>query len=68
MALNGITDTFTTVSVPKSEYEELVRDSETLQIVRDYVGKVQYINDATLKILLDIEEKSKESEGTENGI
>lgn len=62
----SITDLTATVSVSKAEYERLVRNSETLQKVRNYVGNVQYINDATLKILLDIEEKNKESEGMGN--
>lgn len=62
----GITDLVATVSISKGEYEKLIRESETLHKVKNYVGNVQYVSDNTLKTLLNIEEKSKESEGTGN--
>lgn len=62
--LNGITDVIATVSVPKSEYEELVRDSEQLAVVIRMVRKNKYIGQEDLKAVLDIEE-SQEKAGEE---
>lgn len=62
--LNGITDVIATVSVPKPEYEELVRDSEQLAVVRRMVRKNKYIGQEDLKAVLDIEESQKK-EGEE---
>ena len=62
--LNGITDVIATVSVPKPEYEELVRDSEQLAVVRRMVRKNKYIGQEDLKAVLDVE-VSQEKEGEE---
>ena len=64
--LNGITDVIATVSVPKPEYEELVRDSEQLAIVRRMVCKGKYFCQEDLKAILDVEEPQKK-EGEKNG-
>lgn len=53
--LNGITDVIATVSVPKSEYEELVRDSERLAIVKNMLTNSKYVSTVDMKIILDIE-------------
>lgn len=59
----GITDVFTTVTVPKPEYEELVRDSETLDIIKTLMKKNDYVSTGDLKIILGIEEsEGKKSE------
>lgn len=64
MATNGITDVFTTVSVPKPEYEELVRESEQNGIVRSLLKKNKYVSTEDLKVILDVEESQKK-EGEE---
>lgn len=56
MAINGATDTLATVTVPKPEYEELVRDSEQLAIIRRMVSKGKYFCQEDLKAILDVEE------------
>lgn len=53
--LNGITDIVVTVSVPKPEYEELVRDSEQLSTVKKLLVNGKYVSTEDLKIILDIE-------------
>lgn len=62
--LNGITDVVATVSVPKSEYEELVRDSEQLAVIRRMVSRGKYFCQEDLKAVLDVEEP-QEKEGEE---
>ena len=59
MSVNGITDVVVTVSVPKPEYEELVRDSETLNIIKRVVETDQYVTAKDIKILLGVEEGEK---------
>lgn len=63
MALNGITDICATVSVPKPEYEELIRESNTLHILENIVSAQKYVDADTLRNILGI--KSNESEGEE---
>lgn len=48
--------------IDKEEYELLVRDSERLAIVKNYVEKQEYISTKDIKILLEIEEKEGEEE------
>ena len=60
--LNGITDVIATVSVPKPEYEELIRESEQLAIIRRMMSRGKYFCQEDLKAILDIEE-SQEKEG-----
>ena len=52
----GITDVFTTVNVPKPEYEDLVRDSEQLAIVKNLLGSGRYVSTDDLKIILGLKE------------
>jgi len=59
--INGITDVIATVSVPKSEYEELVRDSEQLAIVKNVIANSKYVSTDDLKIILDIERGDDET-------
>ena len=59
--MSSLTDAFTTVSVPKNEYERLVRDSEQLSIITNYVQRSDYITHTELKILLDITENEIET-------
>ena len=63
MATNGITDVFSTVSVPKPEYEELVRDSERLDIISAILEENKYISTSDLRCILG---RTKISEGGEN--
>ena len=60
MANYGITDIGSTVTISKNEYENLVRDSEQLAIVKNYVEKQEYISTKDIKVLLEIEEKEGE--------
>ena len=63
MATHGLTDAFTTISVPKSEYEELIRESEQNRIIRSLLGKNRYVSTEDLKVILDVEEpQAKEGE------
>lgn len=55
----GLTDAFATVTVPKSEYEALVRDSETLDIITAMVRDSKYLSTGDLKIILRIEESEE---------
>lgn len=50
------------ITISQKEYEELIRDSETLNILTNYVANVDYVNDSVLKMLLCIEEKKKDKE------
>lgn len=58
----GITDVFATVTVPKAEYEELVRESERNDIIRSLVEHDKFITTDNLKTILGIEE-TQEKEG-----
>lgn len=58
--VNGITDIVTTVPVPKPEYEELVRESNTLRIIENYIQEEKYPTIGTLKSILGIEKESEE--------
>ena len=60
----GITDSFATVTIPKTEYEELVRDSEQLTTIRRMVSRGKYFCQEDLKVILDVE-KSQEKAGEE---
>jgi len=60
MAVNGILDVVTTVTVPKPEYEELVRDSNTLDILTNYISTSRYPSIETLKNIMGIKKESEE--------
>lgn len=60
MANHSLTDVLSTVTVSKNEYEELVRDSLRLAIVKNYVQKSEYVSTKDIKILLEVEEKEGE--------
>ena len=62
MALNGLSDVFTTVTIPKTEYEELVRDSERIAIVKNFLKKDRYGLTGDLKVILNIEESEDKAE------
>lgn len=53
--VNGISDVVATVTVPKTEYENLVRDSERLGIVENYIRNTKYTVTNDLKIMLGID-------------
>lgn len=55
----GITDVFATVTVPKTEYEELVRDSERIDAVNRYINATKYPCTDDIKALLCIEKKEE---------
>ncbi len=59
MALNGFTDITATVTVPKPEYEKLVRGSGRLDIIEALLKKNAYISTGDLKAILGIEESEE---------
>jgi hypothetical protein len=62
MANYNLTDLVSTVSISKNEYEELVRNSLRLEIVKGYVEKSNYVSTNDIKFLLGIEEKEEGEE------
>lgn len=60
MATNGITDVFTTVSVPKPEYEELIRESEQLKAVKRMLQKGEYVSTDDLRTIVNISKEKEE--------
>ena len=62
MALNGLSDVLATVTIPKPEYEELVRDSERIAIVKNLLKKDRYGLTGDLKVILNIEESEDKAE------
>ncbi|MBQ8279585.1 MAG: hypothetical protein IJZ23_07065 [Roseburia sp.] len=63
MAINGLSDAFQTVIVPKSEYEELIRKSEQNGIIKGLLKKNKYVGQEDLKVILDMEESEEENNG-----
>lgn len=49
---NQIADT--SVSIPKTEYEALLRESETLRIITDLLRKETFLPEDTIKAILGI--------------
>lgn len=60
--MNGITDIIATVTVPKPEYEALVRDSQTLEVVARYVASEKYITQKDIRILIGMESEVEQDE------
>ena len=60
MATNGITDVFTTVSVPKPEYEELIRESEQLKTVKRMLQKNSYVSTDDLRTIVNVSKEKEE--------
>lgn len=58
MANHGLTDFAATVTLPKSEYEELIRDSEVLNTARRFVT-TNYATVRDIKSILGVEEGEK---------
>lgn len=50
------------VLVPVYEYEQLVRDSERLSVVKNLVANSSYVGKGDLLLVLGIEEEPKEQE------
>lgn len=57
---NKIADTC--VSIPKAEYETLLRESETLRILTDLVMKDTILANDTIKTILKTEREETENE------
>ena len=60
MAVNGVTDVVSTVMVPKPEYEELIRESNTLGIVENYISTEAFPSIKTVKCLLGLKTESED--------
>lgn len=56
----GLTDLVATVTVPKTEYEMLVRESERLDILKNFIKKGKYITTDDIKAILGDEEREGE--------
>ncbi len=54
-----ITDIEGTVTVPKPEYEKLVRDSEKLDVIEALLRKNNYITTGDLQAIFGIEEREE---------
>lgn len=65
MANNHITDLVSTVTISKSEYEDLVRESNTLRIVENLVANKS--SDVKVNVLREILGMYDESEDIEDG-
>jgi hypothetical protein len=50
------------VLVPVYEYEQLVRDSERLSVVKNLVANSSYVGKGDLLLVLGVEEEPKEQE------
>lgn len=55
MAINGITDIVEIINVPKSEYENLIRESETLAIIKDLYKAKKYVDADDMRRILNVE-------------
>ena len=55
--MNGITDIVATVTVPKTEYEILVRESERLDVLKNFIKNGKYTTIDEVKSILGVEEK-----------
>lgn len=53
---HGITDIFATITMPKAEYEKLVRDSEKVRIIERLINTDKYLCVGTVKAVLDVKE------------
>jgi len=56
MANYGLTDLVATVTLPKSEYEELVRDSEKVQVIERYMQGNKYASTTDIAAILGIKD------------
>lgn len=56
--MNGLTDIVATVTVPKTEYENLVRESEKLYIIESYIKNSKYTTFDDVKAILGVGEKA----------
>lgn len=60
MANNGLSDLVATITLPKSEYEDLVRESNTLRILENYINSTKYVDKEVLQTILGIESEDIE--------
>ena len=59
VVMNTDTDAIVSITIPLCIYEKLVRDSETLNIIRRFVEADQYATAKDIKVLLGLEEGEK---------
>lgn len=62
MALNGFSDLAATLTMSKSEYENLVRDSEKLKCLRRYLNESKYPTYDDIGAILDFKKQEKSAE------
>jgi hypothetical protein len=65
-AMAGITDIVATVTVPKPEYETLIRGSEQIDIIKSLLAKNEYVSTGDLRVILNVE-KPEEGKEENNG-
>lgn len=51
----GLTDIIATVTVPKPEYETLIRESEQIDIIKSMLRKNEYVSTGDLRVILNVE-------------
>lgn len=65
MAINSLSDIAATFSISKNEYENLVRESETLEIISEYIKYTKEIDREVLVRILGIRERCENKENVE---
>ena len=51
----------TTITIPKKEFESLIRDSERINIAKRLLKKQGFVSEIDIKSLFDIEESEGEN-------
>lgn len=49
------------MSIPKGEYDALVKDQQTLEVIMDYVTESDFLDRKTMKIILGIVNRDAEA-------
>ena len=57
----SITGVFTTLKITKHEYTQLVRDSETLNLLKNYLSSNKYIGVDDLRLFLNIKKEEQKA-------
>lgn len=65
MAVNSLSDLATTFSISKNEYENLIRESKTLEIISEYIKHTKEIDREVLVRILGIREICENKENVE---
>lgn len=58
----------TTIEIPKEEYNQLIRESEKLAIIKRMLAKEQYVSASDMRMILGIEEEGEKKDGESENI